>query len=84
MSATPARHSLRSGITAATAQQWRAIQVSRMRSIRLTAVIIAGTASALVTLASQSIPQDTGAAGAWQKIQKLHTTASVLHAHGAS
>ena len=51
-----------------------------MRSIRLTAVIIASTASALVTLASQSIPQDTGAAGAWQKIQKLRTTASVLHA----
>ncbi len=51
-----------------------------MRSIRLTAVIIASTASALVTLASQSIPQDTGAAGAWQKIQKLRTTVSVLHA----
>ena len=80
MNATPARHSLRLGITAATAQQWRAIQVSRGRSIRLTAVIIASTASALVTLASQSIPQDTGAAGAWQKIQKLHTTVSVLHA----
>ena len=45
-------------------------------TIRLTAVIIA---SALVTLASQSIPQDTGAAGAWQKIQKLRTTVSVLH-----
>ena len=46
-----------------------------MRSISLTAVII----SALAALASQSIPQDTGAAGAWQKIQKLRTTVSVLH-----
>ncbi len=51
-----------------------------MRSIRLTAVIIASTASAFVTLASQSIPQDRGAPGAWQKILKLRTTVSVLHA----
>src|SRR3954468_5055436 len=47
-----------------------------MRSIRLTAVVIA---TALATLSSQPIPQDTGAAGAWQKIQKLKMTASVLH-----
>jgi len=33
----------------------------------------------LATLASQPISIDTGAAGAWQKIQKLKTTASVLH-----
>ena len=45
-------------------------------TIRLTAVIVC---TALVTLSSQSIPQDTGAAGAWQKIQKVRTTASVLH-----
>ena len=32
-----------------------------------------------VTSRSQSIPQDTGAAGAWQKILKVRTTASVLH-----
>src|SRR5689334_3204159 len=31
------------------------------------------------TLRSQSIPQDTGASGAWQKLQKVRTTASVLH-----
>ncbi len=47
-----------------------------MRLIRLTAVIVC---TALVTLSSQTVPQDTGAAGAWQKIQKLKTTASVLH-----
>ena len=35
--------------------------------------------SALATLTSQPIAIDTGAAGAWQKIQKLKTTASVLH-----
>ena len=47
-----------------------------MRHIRLTAIIIC---SALATLSSQPITQDTGAAGAWQKINKLKTTASVLH-----
>jgi LmbE family N-acetylglucosaminyl deacetylase len=47
-----------------------------MRPLKLTAVIIA---TALATLSSQPIPQDTGAAGAWQKINKLKTTASVLH-----
>ncbi len=36
--------------------------------------------SAWVSLSSQSIPQDSGAAGAWQKILKVRTTASVLHA----
>ena len=33
-----------------------------------------------VSLSSQSIPQDRGAPGAWQKILKVRTTASVLHA----
>jgi LmbE family N-acetylglucosaminyl deacetylase len=47
-----------------------------MRPIRLTAVIVC---TALVTLSSQTVPQDAGAVGAWQKIQKLKTTASVLH-----
>jgi LmbE family N-acetylglucosaminyl deacetylase len=47
-----------------------------MRSIKLMAIV---TATALVTLSSQPIPQDTGAVGAWQKINKLRTTASVLH-----
>ncbi len=47
-----------------------------MRPLTLTAVLIC---SALTALSSQPIPQDTGAAGAWQKIQKLKTTASVLH-----
>ena len=44
-----------------------------MRSIRLTLVVIA---SAFATLSSQPIPQGTGAAGAWQKTQKLKTTAA--------
>jgi len=35
--------------------------------------------SFLAAAASQSIPQDTGASGAWQKILKVRTTASVLH-----
>src|SRR6476646_11349000 len=48
-----------------------------MRPIRLTAVIVC---TALVTLSSQTVPQDAGAVGAWQKINKLKTTASVLHA----
>jgi LmbE family N-acetylglucosaminyl deacetylase len=47
-----------------------------MRLARLTAILICG---ALATLLSQPVPQDTGAAGTWQKIQKLKTTASVLH-----
>ena len=47
-----------------------------MRALTLTTVIIA---AALAAVSSQSMPQDTGAAGAWQKINKLKTTASVLH-----
>src|SRR4029453_11028408 len=47
-----------------------------MRHIKLTAILIFTT---FTTLLSQQIPQDTGAAGAWQKINKLRTTASVLH-----
>jgi len=47
-----------------------------MRAFGAAAFLIAG----LVAIpATQSIPQDTGAAGAWQKIQKVRTTASVLH-----
>ena len=47
-----------------------------MRRTTLSAVLLA---IALATLAFQPIPQDTGAISAWQKIQKLKTTASVLH-----
>ncbi len=43
---------------------------------RLTAILIC---TALATLSSQPIQLDAGTAGAWQKIQKLKTTASVLH-----
>ena len=62
------------------ARGWRSAahrsNLCRMRRTTLSAVLIA---TALATLASQPIPQDTGATGAWQKIQKLKTTASVLH-----
>jgi LmbE family N-acetylglucosaminyl deacetylase len=54
----------------------RRTNLCAMRLITLMAVIIT---AALATLSSQPIPQDTGAAGAWQKINKLKTTASVLH-----
>ncbi len=47
-----------------------------MRAIGITAILAFGV---LGVPASQSVPQDAGAAGAWQKIQKVRTTASVLH-----
>ena len=47
-----------------------------MRRTLLSTILIA---TALATLSSQPISLDTGAAGAWQKINKLKTTASVLH-----
>jgi LmbE family N-acetylglucosaminyl deacetylase len=47
-----------------------------MRAIVLTGVL---TAAFIATATTQSIPQDTGASGAWQKILKVRTTASVLH-----
>ena len=43
-------------------------------------VVVAGVLALVVaTPSSQSIPQDGGAAGAWQKILKARTTASVMH-----
>jgi LmbE family N-acetylglucosaminyl deacetylase len=47
--------------------------------MRVIATVAALTLGLVAMLSSQSIPQDTGAAGAWQKIQKVRTTASVLH-----
>jgi LmbE family N-acetylglucosaminyl deacetylase len=47
-----------------------------MRLTTLASVIVV---AALTGLSSQTIPEDAGAVGAWQKIQKLKTTASVLH-----
>jgi LmbE family N-acetylglucosaminyl deacetylase len=52
------------------------VSYGAMRLSTLTAVVVT---AALAVPSSQSIFQDTGAAGAWQKIQKLKTTASVLH-----
>src|SRR5262249_37521970 len=34
---------------------------------------------AVAILGAEPLPQDRGAAGAWQRIQKLQTTASVMH-----
>src|SRR6476646_5730317 len=47
-----------------------------MRLITLTTAVVS---IGIATLLSQPIPQATGATGAWLKIQKLKTTASVLH-----
>jgi LmbE family N-acetylglucosaminyl deacetylase len=47
--------------------------------MRLIAPTLVLAFSVFATLGGQPIPQDTGAAGAWQKIQKVRTTASVLH-----
>ena len=46
---------------------------------RALAVSAALVALAVVAATGQMIPQDSGAAGAWQKIQKARTTASVMH-----
>lgn len=40
---------------------------------------LAAVAALAVPLRSQTLPQDQGGAGTWQKIQKLQTTASALH-----
>jgi len=47
--------------------------------MRVTVLTAGVVATAFAALSSQSIPQDTGATGVWQKINKLRTTASVLH-----
>src|SRR5262245_36605585 len=49
-----------------------------MRAIAVAAVLFV-VVVAFPSSQSQLLPQDTGAAGAWQKIQKIRTTASVLH-----
>lgn len=41
--------------------------------------ILAAVAILTMPLRSQTLPQDEGADGAWQKIQKLQTTASAMH-----
>lgn len=47
--------------------------------MRLSVLTTAVISLASATVLSQSTPPDSGAVGAWQKIQKLKTTASVLH-----
>ena len=41
--------------------------------------VLALIACAGATIASQRLPQDEGAAGVWQKLRKLQTTASAMH-----
>jgi LmbE family N-acetylglucosaminyl deacetylase len=41
--------------------------------------VVLAAASLLLHAASDPLPQDKGAAGAWQRLLKLHTTASVMH-----
>lgn len=47
-----------------------------MRVVAVASVLLA---VGLATPSSQSVPHDAGAAGAWHRIQKLRTTASVMH-----
>ncbi|MEZ5294444.1 MAG: hypothetical protein R2745_25415, partial [Vicinamibacterales bacterium] len=50
----------------------------RRRAIAVAALAVA--VALVVSLAGQTMPpQDEGAAGAWQKILKARTTASVMH-----
>src|SRR3954470_2804541 len=55
--------------------------MSLVREISMRVIGLAAIAfiCALAIPRSQAIPQDNGASGAWQKIQKVRTTASVLH-----
>ena len=46
---------------------------------RLRFVPIVGCVFCAALAAYPMLPQDTGAAGAWQRLQKLQTTASVMH-----
>src|SRR2546422_11583952 len=51
--------------------------VKNMRATAILAILASGVLA--VAVSSQSLQQDAGASGAWQKIQKIRTTASVLH-----
>src|SRR5262245_6864588 len=45
-----------------------------LRALRPAAMVLA-----MVIVHADTLPQDRGAAGAWQRIQKLRTTASLMH-----
>jgi LmbE family N-acetylglucosaminyl deacetylase len=47
-----------------------------IRKALLTIALVAGCAA---SPALQTLPQDSGASGTWQKLQKLRTTASAMH-----
>jgi LmbE family N-acetylglucosaminyl deacetylase len=47
--------------------------------MRVVVVVLSLAVLALATPSSQTIPQDSGAVGAWGKILKVKTTASVMH-----
>ena len=50
-----------------------------LSSRRLTLALPVAALAGALTLTAQVLPQDRGAAGAWQKLLKLKTTASALH-----
>lgn len=52
---------------------------TRCRAARAFTVACLAVTIVCVLRAYESLPQDRGAAGAWQKIQKLRTIASVMH-----
>ena len=50
-----------------------------MRKSARTVLIALALAAAATALPAARLPQDRGAAGTWQKLLKLRTTASVMH-----
>ncbi|MGH9159600.1 MAG: PIG-L family deacetylase, partial [Vicinamibacteraceae bacterium] len=53
--------------------------MARARFVSFGVVTLLGALLLGVRPSSTTLPQDTGAAGAWQKLLKLETTASILH-----
>ena len=53
--------------------------LSSWKSSLLGCALALGAALASVTVESQTLAQDTGAAGTWQKLRKVATTASAMH-----
>ncbi len=50
-----------------------------MAEVKRTAVLLLCSSSVFVSAFSQSPPHDRGAAGTWLRLQRLRTTASVMH-----
>ncbi|MCU0256328.1 MAG: NEW3 domain-containing protein, partial [Vicinamibacterales bacterium] len=54
-------------------------QLHRLSRRAAAVAAVAAVLALAVPLRSQTLPQDQGASGTWQKLQKLQTTASALH-----